>query len=790
MKSAKDTLAQYRLQGFSDELIELLAKEEEDQNFARDLLAALLPQNDQSETQAEEEAESTLASDIEDQTTDVKDSENLIKSAYDRIGINAEELNTASEFSEESPESTYIPPKLEVIPGGAQEDDPSIIPFLPEYALSPEEQEYAVTRSLAFFGEIEHEDEITPYYSASEETDILADEEWYVEEVEVAEIPADASDEVYAEVEVVEVPEAEIAGKSDDHFDCFDFDNIGRGSALSADTSVQEQEILDLDNSRPAEPEWQETSRHLITKFQELRDWAENIESDINHSSSEKKQLENELNNRNETLVLQGKEMEQLKTIHTGYINQLEQESKLLATAESRLNSYREESEHTEQMLLKFGDEIELLHGQLFTANDICRTQSNEIMEKDNTIRELNSSYRTLIARNEEQLTDARESQLAFDAESTRNNRIIQQLGREVEMLRSQLANASSARTGMTAEFCSLSEESAVLRQELSRLSAETASLHEQNQEFEATNLRQQRRIKRLEKVREKIKKLEFENNVYKTETVPNLQADKEDLVELASEEYNKAKSLDEIASKRARRMSYSTSLAAVACLLLVLMPVLSWNNIETEKSNIKSEYAMELASAQADNLKLEQNIASMQEELELLGNEYKTARESWNVQLSNLKQRNTAVSQEADIIQAAYSDPANETPMNVIAFDNNSIRDDLDAQSGFESEAQYNNVSGLDEFKNQLAQVTPNTAGFELLKGKDIHVRKGEGLSQVLWRVYRHSSPEMVSYISNLNKLPLDRRGNPMLKVDQKLILPKDVNTAMANSQSTPPRM
>ena len=794
MKSAKETLAQYRLQGFSDELIELLAMEEKDQNFAQDLLAALHSQDNPEDLQTGEE--DNIISDTEDAaTSDTAESQELIKSAYKRSGITEEDIELSAVDTGENSENTYIPPELEVIKGGAGEEDPAIIPFLPEYALSPEEHEYAVARSLAFFGEIEHEDEITPRYLSPAETEILAEEDWYVEEVEVAEIEDSAEytaepEDVYAEVEVIEIPDTGTVPVEAEEFDCFDFDSIGRSSAREAEPVQKEQEILDLDNSRPAEPEWLEASSRISKEVREIRDWAAGIENNISQASNEKKRLETELNNRNETLVLQGKEMEQLKAVHSGYITQLEQESSLLAAAETSLNNFREESRRTEQMLLKFGAEIELLHGQLFSTNAICQSQSSEIMQKDTIIRELSTACRVLKKQNVEEQTATRESESAYSAELERNNRTIRQLGREIDTLRFQLETATAARSGMTAEFCSLNEDTSTLRTELSRLTRENSSLKQQNQEFETADNKQQRRIRRLEKVREKIKKLEFENNIYRTETVPNLQADKEDLVELASEEYNKVKTLDEISARRARRLSYATSLAAVACLLLVLMPVLSWNNIETEKSSIKSEYSMQLASAEADNLKLEQNLARIQEQLELLDNEYKTARENWSIQLSSLKEQNKAAMQQANIIQAAYNNPENEAQFNVIAFDSNSARENINTQSGFEAEAQYNNVSGLEEYKNELAQAAPNSVDLELLEGKKIQVRKGEGLSQVLWRVYRRSSPEMVSYISNLNKLPIDRRGNPMLKVNQRLILPKDVNTAMANNQNTPSKM
>ncbi len=780
MKSAKETLAQYRLQGFSDELIELLAKEEEDKEFAEALLNALVSENNTENTP--EIIAADESSETDNSPEDVLESEELIVSAYERAGIS----DTAEVETEPEINSEYIPPQLEVIEGGADDDDPTIIPFIPEYALSEEEREYAVARSVAFFGEIEHEDELTQYYDQADTVDVDIPENWYIDEVEVAEYEPDQE---ITEVEAIAV-ETAAEETTEEEFTCFDFDSIGRSSEIRSAETAAEDLILDLDSSRPAEAEWSENVHKTATEITELRDWAQSVEKDIIQVQQDKKQLAQELNARNDTLVVQGREMEQLQTIHSSYIEQLARESDLLAQAESKICNMQEESARTEHMLLTFGEEIEMLHNQLSIANTRSQSQSTEIMSKDQTLSELNTAYDNLLRQNAAEISAARDIKDQHTNELRRTDATIQQLNREINNLRTQIAALTSARSSQISEYQLQNETINTLDKALDKSLGELRILQNRNEELEKADARQKRRINRLEKVRTKIKKLEFENNVYRTETVPNLQKDKEDLVELASEEYNKVQTLDELAARRSRRFSYATTLAAAACLMLVLMPILSWNNIETEKTNIKSEYSMQLASAEAQNLKLEEKMSDMQQQIELISNEYNTAKEGWKVQLSNLLQKQ-ASGQQNNVIQAAATGNIDESKLNIVAYKEQIMSDDtLNADAGYENDAQYNNVTGLEAYQTEFASTESAEPNIELFEGKQAQVRRGEGLSQVLWRVYRRSNPEMVAYITKLNNLKKDRRGNPMLKIDQKLILPKDVNTAMATEKNITPHL
>ena len=779
MKSAKETLAQYRLQGFSDELIELLAMEEEDQEFAEALLEALIAEQNTQKTDSTSQisSDSPYNANLED----ILESEKLIKSAYERVGISESSDEFCDDNTTKNNENTYIPPKLEVIEGGAEDIDQTIIPFVPEYALSEEEHEYALARSLMFFGEIEHKDEITQHYADNEE--ISTNDELYVDEVEVAELTDYEIVEEYDEVEVIDITDAELISEINEEFDCFDFDSIGRSSERECKVIDFAQAILDLDSSRPAEKEWTNAVNKPVIELEEIKNWAENVETSITQTKEEKDLLEKELSNRDDTIIVQGREMAQLKNINAGYLEQISSESKMLASTQSKLSNLREESERTEYILLSFGNEIELLHNQLATANSISKTQSSEIIRKDATIKQLGNAYSKLIKKSETELSIAEEMEFSHNKELKRTDYTIQMLNNEIIDLRSQIDSLNSCRSSQSSEFLAQTELIDSLSSELSKVLSERDSAQVMTQELEQLSKKQARRIKRLELIRRKIKKLEFENNVYRTETIPNLQADKEDLVELASEEYNKAKALDEIAAKRSRRLSYSTTLAAAACLMLVLMPILSWNNIETEKSNIKSEYSMQVASAQAENLKLEEDLASANEKLQLINNEYHTAQENWSVQLSNLKMNLEKSTNGAQIIQTASGNRIDESEFNVVAYEDDLLTNPVHTETGFEAEAQYNSVSGLEEYKQEFAQAQSASSNIELIEGKQSKVRRGEGLSQVLWRVYRRSNPKMVSYIANLNNLKQDKRGNPMLKANQKLLLPKDVNTAMATN-------
>ncbi len=788
MKSAKETLAQYRLQGFSDELIELLAMEEDDQEFAEALLDALIS-DQEGDKPIDNIKESVTPESLNSEESDILESEELIKSAYLRSGMTEPTEEYELDNEEKEPvQSEYIPPKLEVIEGGDSDNDEAIIPFTPEYALSKEEREYAIARSIAFFGEVEHEDEISQFYSdnednAKESINIEESDDWYIDDVEIAEI-GDYEEVEVLNIDIAEIVEVEEEELEEETFNCIDFDSIGRSTPVENNVIDFEQAILDLETSRPAEKEWSLKKSKPEEELETMKIWAKQVEEGLVLSQLDKERLEEQLSNRDETLVLQGTHMEELKTLHASYIEQIAEESRMLAKAEAKIYDLREEADRTEHELLTFGNEIELLHGQLFTANSISSSQSKVILEKDESIQRLSTAYSNLLKKNEEELSSA---QLKHGEELRTNTSTIDMMSRTISELQDQLASAHASCHSQSSEFISQSELIDSLSDELSKTLTERDNAIKNTSELERLTEKQGRRIRRLEKIREKIKILEFENNVFKTETVPNLQADKEDLVELASEEYNKVKVLDEIAAKRSRRSSYATTLAAAACLMLVLMPILSWNNIETEKENIKSDYTMQLASAEATNLQLEQELDTMQDQLKSISQDFSQAKESWSTQLSALRLQKERSTQGAQIIQAATGENIDESQFNVVAYNDDLLTEPLNTQAGFESEEQYNGVSGLEEYQTEFAQSQP-TQSIELLDGKQVRVRRGEGLSQVLWRVYRNSTPEMVSYISNINKLKKDKHGQPMLNINQKLILPKDVNTAMLNDQGKKP--
>ena len=727
---------------------------------------------------------------------DTMHSAELIESAYKR-----DQLKEDCIADNEIIKSEYIPPELEIIAGGFDEDSSVVIPVLPDYALTEEEREFALTRSEFFYGVVEREDELAKVREEKEidEFDCFdlddiaspAEKEWFYDEVEVAQI--EEYEDECLEVEAIEVV-------AEEEF-C---------------------EVVDLENSQPAEKEWQESVARPYRELAEISELVSQAEERVSKLQFEAGNMQAELNNRDETILMQGAEMQRMKDLRRAVEAEMMHDSQKFAETLSLLQDYRQEKDRTEQELLIFGNEIELLHAQLFNVNEALTKQAALTADKDRIILSVNNNNDSLraennkfaaeiaelvekhqdeiIKNNEQQLAlrgiiadlDCEKEELCKDLHESRLSGIslqdkyedsLRRLNYDVRTFAAKVSELELEKKNLELSLREQSESIVdkngiiiSLSHKLDEVMFEAEELKEREEELAVMNRKQARRIKRLEKLRTKMKRLEFENNVFNTETVPNLQKDKEDLVELASEEYNRAQSLDELSAKRARRASYTTTLAAAACLLLVLMPVLSWNNIETQRNDIKSDYAMQVAAVEADNVMLKEERDALREEVDSLNEEFDSARKSWSLKLSALQQENSRRINQEQIIQASVE--FSDTDFDVEAMETSSVMNKI-AEIDIPVE-QYNDVSGIAEYQAEVM-----ASSMELLKGKKARVRAGEGLSQVLWRVYRTSSPEMVAYIAELNNLSKDKRGQPMLKINQQLKLPKDVNTAMAASTS-----
>ena len=235
---------------------------------------------------------------------------------------------------------------------------------------------------------------------------------------------------------------------------------------------------------------------------------------------------------------------------------------------------------------------------------------------------------------------------------------------------------------------------------------------------------------------------------------------------------------------RRSRRMSYCITLAAAACVMLVLMPVISMNRDETNRLEQEARLATQLAQAHnvQEAIELERN--ELKNRLQAVRAEFSREKQAWQTLLTDLSRQ---------LGQAQVMLTNNTTPVRTGAGDFDPRLFDMQAVDGpvTDQSGNYNGVVGVERWRQQQEQqqvventpertqnVTPPVNEAE--KYRIVKVRRGEGLSQVLWREYRASSPEMIQQVSKLNNLNFDRRGNPILILDQELKLPLNPSTAM----------
>lgn len=318
-----------------------------------------------------------------------------------------------------------------------------------------------------------------------------------------------------------------------------------------------------------------------------------------------------------------------------------------------------------------------------------------------------------------------------------------------------------------------------------------TAQAQELSQRLETNNITLQHHENTLKDLHEKIasneaaqqvvenrhQELQRDYNILQNETLPNLQSDKDDLVALVGEEIARAEQYDNIISLKSRRASYATTLAAAACVMMVLMPIFAWNNYDTKKMELTAQADAMMAQAEGLRKTLENERALLHDKVQAMQTALKKAdseKKAWASQMATLQ------TERQDY----------ETRLAKLQNVENKLTDDVKALHGNAAVVQYNEVLGVREWQQQHAKNTATPANNRLTKNEKTitdgkvtervaKVKRGEGLSQLLWRVYGRSSPELVQQIAKHNHLPLDARGNPTLQIGQEIRLPDNLSTA-----------
>jgi hypothetical protein len=312
-----------------------------------------------------------------------------------------------------------------------------------------------------------------------------------------------------------------------------------------------------------------------------------------------------------------------------------------------------------------------------------------------------------------------------------------------------------------------------------------------------------------LELMEEKFQELEREHNELTSETLPNLQKDKEDLVALVGEEFTRAETFSADVSRKLRRSSYAIIAAAAACAVAVLMPLFAMNAWETKSRELKNTYAekvelveTQLAVAQRERAAAQEQSHGLQTALAQTGEE----RQSWRAKAAELQTllrqareetarvKAASIARDAEFARLQTTTQTQAAELEQLRAANS--RTVNATYSPAPADGHYNEVSGIDEWMRAAKAPKPASDAFAALPAdadetidddaaafpskngamielKTVTVRRGEGLSQVLWRACGRSTPKLVAQVARYNRLGNDSRGTPRLRVGQEIKVP-----------------
>lgn len=601
---------------------------------------------------------------------DILESAELILSAYHRAGMEVEE----PDFQSAQDGGEYVAPVLTVIEceGAPEAEDDGMLHLQPEYALTPEQREAAEEREM------------------EQRYDIIAK----TIEADFARLTRER---------LAEEPQ----------LPCEDFDDLARPAeedwaAEPVFVTVEEESM----GSAAAEVE-----------LARLRGWLNELEDGLKMRTLEQNRLQADLNDRDETVVVMGRQLASVEGACAAIAEQSRHDSEVIARTQNVLSEQRARLEILHVENTQLNEDVLRARGYLENNNTIISAQSTEVLQLRCQLEDLNVGAGKLVTHN-----------------------------RQLEAL-----------------LAGREKETAALRSELQA----------QAGRIEELALRDQESLR----YKERLEELQLEYNILTSEVLPGLQADKEELVEFVGEESDRCIQLQTVAAQRARRSSYSIAIAAAACLMMVLTPAFSWHNQEIERLKNEEAYGTRLAQAESVQQALRAERNDINNRLQSVQAQYNQEREEWSARLVALTEGGSGVP-DSQVRAVKTSDGGAYDPA---LFD----MPPTTGNDGGAKATHYNGITNVDEWRltqdtrtvrepgeqpeDKVAVVVNNADAYKTVK-----VRRGEGLSQVLWRVYGNSSPEMLRHVAKLNKLSTDKRGNPSLQMDQQLKLPADPRTAM----------
>ncbi len=307
--------------------------------------------------------------------------------------------------------------------------------------------------------------------------------------------------------------------------------------------------------------------------------------------------------------------------------------------------------------------------------------------------------------------------------------------------------------------------------------------------------------------LRHRLAETEREFNVLKTGTVADLQQDKEDLLDIIGSQVGRQDDLNEALAVAGRRQALSYSLAAVASLLVVAMPVAHWiqSGRQTQRYQVaQTELAAKLSRTEAA-------LQAQQGEKQLLARKLDEAARQRSIEHARYMQECASLKNEAKRYQSELNDkrqelarlsvrpepnrPVAPTPESVARV-NQTIGDQNALASAAVTPIHINQVKGVEEWRKRVeaarGQARPiagetvaaapinhaaPTVAAALPVGKVATVRKGDGLTHVLQRELGRADPDLIETVAKLNDLKRGTNGYLLIYPGQQLKLPAETD-------------
>ncbi len=279
-----------------------------------------------------------------------------------------------------------------------------------------------------------------------------------------------------------------------------------------------------------------------------------------------------------------------------------------------------------------------------------------------------------------------------------------------------------------------------------------------------------------LDDLHQRHAELQREFNILSTDTVPALMKDKEDLVDMLEDHATRERNLQQALAGSGRRTGYAVTVAAAMSLLVVMLPALHWMNGTPAATTPRQDPVLVARLEQSHEVRetLEEENVALTRQLETLRKDARLAEIQYQDKLDRL--RDSLGAMEHQLARLQQQRQTRDTPAMGGGVD-------LDHETGdhLAGGLHYNDVQGTDAWRRRREE----THGRRWDTPRTTRVQHGEGLSQVLWREFGQSNKALLKWVTEVNKLALDGRGNPILHPDQMLILPKDPNNvALAETE------